>query len=294
MRHGERLSGERDCGQAAAVILLAAQAGPAIAEEAVLLGGGVAAGAFDRGKAEPAAMRGADDAPLPVGEQHRRAIGGEDTERNARDPRHHAVSARVVLAPPRPLDGNHCRAMHLMTADQAFGREIQPGGGQRAVARDILDLVARPEAAIQRREEAVADPALPGKEGVADRRLAVERLERDHAGFIDTAGGELCSKPAGAGRPGDVSASTLNKVPLSAGSIKPWSPASRAAHRCALAPADKVARRASAPSVLRNRPCGTGPCATAPRASAAAAKVAKSTWALRSALPGSSSKSTGR
>src|SRR5437763_7512436 len=54
MRHGERLSGERDCGQAAAVILLAAQAGPAIAEEAVLLGGGVAAGAFDRGKAEPA------------------------------------------------------------------------------------------------------------------------------------------------------------------------------------------------------------------------------------------------
>ena len=51
-------------------------------------------------RAAPAAMRRADDARLGIGEQDRRAIGGEHAERDARHGGHHAVGARVFLAPP--------------------------------------------------------------------------------------------------------------------------------------------------------------------------------------------------
>jgi len=99
--------------------------------------------------------------------------------------------------------------------------------------------------------------------------------------------------PPGAGRPGEDNARTLNKLPISAGSIKRLSPLSRSARCAGLAPAVRLASRASAPSARKNRPCGTGPQTAAPADLAESAKAAKSTWALRSALPGSSSTPTG-
>src|SRR4029077_8397539 len=80
----------------------------------------------DAGKgAAPAAMRGADHANLWISEQHWRAIGGEDAERDARHLGYCPIGTRVALAPPRPLDSDDSGAMDLVTADQPLGREIE-------------------------------------------------------------------------------------------------------------------------------------------------------------------------
>ena len=158
-------------------------------------------------------MRGADNPGDRVGEQYRRAIGREHAERDARDGGHHGVGARVGGAPPRPLDGDRRGAVDLMAGDQPLHREGELRRRDRPVLLDLRRIVVRAEAAIERREHAVADPALAGEEGVANIAIALERAEGDHHPVAH-------SNPAGAGRPGDVSARALNKVPIWAGSIK--------------------------------------------------------------------------
>src|SRR5260370_11274854 len=183
-------------------------------------------------------------------------------------------------ARPRPLDGDDIGTGDLMAIPQPVRGEVELCRGDRAVALDVGRVVARAEAAIQRGERPTADAALAGEERVADSRIAVERAEHDRRWETHSPPAlDASAKPAGAGRPGEDSARTLNKLPLSAGSIKRLSPLSRSA-RCAwLARAVNLPRRASAPSTSKNRPCRTGPPTAAPPASADAAQAAQSTWA---------------
>ena len=52
-------------------------------------------------RAAPAGMGGADHAGLGVGEQDRRAVGGDDAERDAGAVGHHGVGARTGARRPR-------------------------------------------------------------------------------------------------------------------------------------------------------------------------------------------------
>jgi hypothetical protein len=81
-------------------------------------------------------MRRADDPGLPVGEQHRRAIGRKHAERNPRYGGHHAVGARVGRARPRPLDGDGMRAVDLVAGAQLFDGEGELCRRDRAVLLD--------------------------------------------------------------------------------------------------------------------------------------------------------------
>src|SRR5216684_1366559 len=102
-----------------------------------------------------------------------------------------SIGARPVLAPPRPLDDHHLRAVHLMAGDEAVGCEVERGRGATAVLEHLGLRVARAEPAIERREQALADAAGAGEEGVTDA-VGVERVAGDQA-----AGSS--AKPAGAG-----------------------------------------------------------------------------------------------
>src|SRR5581483_3776700 len=216
-------------------------------------------------------------------EQHRRAIGGEDAERDLRRGGHHGVGARPALARPRPVDGDDLRTVDLVASDELVGGAAQRRGGAAAILQHFRLVVAGAQAAIERREDALADAAVAGEEGVADA-AGGERVRSDQAARPSLS-------PAGAGSDGCASASTLNTLPISSGSIKRRQAASIAAACAGVARSLSAAARVARPSATRNAPCVTGPQARAPAAVAAAANVAKSTCAVRSAVPGSASTS---
>ena len=107
------------------------------------------------------------------------------------------------------------------------------------------------------------------------------------------AGAEAGSaKPAGVASPGEVIAKTLNKMPISAGSIKRCCAAATAAAWCGLLAANRLAR-VGKPRTVKKARWLIGPWAVAPPPVAVAANAAKSTWAVRSAAPGVVRGSTG-
>ncbi len=77
-------------------------------------------------------------------------------------------AAGARLAPPRAFDGDGSGAVDLPAGDQPIGGQARVSPSRSRGCARRSPLVARPEAAIQRRKEPVADPALPGEKGVAD------------------------------------------------------------------------------------------------------------------------------
>ena len=91
-------------------------------------------------RAFPAGMGGADHAGLGVGEQHRRAIGGQDAQRHAGHGRSPGRRLRGVL--PKSQSGVHGMddgAVDLRQGDQPARRAPAPprrGRGSRPPRRD--------------------------------------------------------------------------------------------------------------------------------------------------------------
>ena len=67
----------------------------------------------------------ADDAGSLIGEQHRRAIGGENAERDAFALRHHRIGFRPLALRPGFLDHDDIGAVHLMAGDERVGPDAQ-------------------------------------------------------------------------------------------------------------------------------------------------------------------------
>ena len=121
-------------------------------------------------RAAPAGMRRADRCRPRIGEQHRRAIGGEDAERDARRFASPCASARG-----RPSRGHGCsrpsrqRAVHLVAGGEAVGRRGRApprrGGGSR---RRSSGSSPEPKPQLSEAKMPVADAALAGEEAVAE------------------------------------------------------------------------------------------------------------------------------
>src|SRR5207237_10905004 len=118
-------------------------------------------------------------------------------------------------------------AVALVTGPQPLRRHLEARDGERPVLCDLASVVARTEAAIQRREHPLADPAAAGKEGMTGDAARGKGVERDPVGGRH----QSPANPAGAGRPGDTIAMALNKGPISPGSIKRRSPEASAPPR---------------------------------------------------------------
>ena len=103
----------------------------------------------------------------------------------------------------------------------------------------------------------IADPALPGEEGVAEATEPIKSGKPDHPI------GSPLSNP-GAGNPLEANARTLNRSPICSGSSKRLRPLWSRACCSGEARAHSAARRASAPNTRRKRPCGTGPYISTP------------------------------
>ena len=83
--------------------------------------------------AAPAGMGGADHPGLGIGEQHRRAIGGEDAQRHAGRAGHHGVDLRGFLPRPGLLDQSDADAVGLIGGDDSRG--IDAGSARRRGVR---------------------------------------------------------------------------------------------------------------------------------------------------------------
>ena len=126
----------------------------------------------------PAGMGGADDRCVMVREQHRRAIGGEDSEQQIGPIGDHRVGTRASILRPGRVRHDNLGGMDLVDRRQLrIGK--QGGDGEAAVAGDRLGVVAAAKADVQARAFADRDAAAPAEEAV--RKLA----EADRADDLD-------------------------------------------------------------------------------------------------------------
>jgi len=132
-------------------------------------------------RAAPAGMGGADHTGLGIGEQDRRAVGGENAERHPRPRRHHAIHPGAILRRPGSVHHPDVAAVNLMAAEQGLGAGAERGGGAGAVLAHALRRVRRAGPAIERGEQPLADAAAPGKEAVTHARRRRESVVGEDA-----------------------------------------------------------------------------------------------------------------
>ena len=84
-----------------------------------------------RERALPAGMGGGDDAGFRIGDEDRRAIGGERPADEAGDARDHTIAFLAVG--PGPVGDQGIGGVDLVAGDQMFGRLAEVGGGPAAV-----------------------------------------------------------------------------------------------------------------------------------------------------------------
>ena len=118
-------------------------------------------------RAFPPGMRRADHASLPVREQDRRAVGGEDTQRQAGPIGHQGVGMGADAIFERLQHSHAVGRMNLVQRDE-------PGAGQHrlgrtpAVLRDQFRVVAGAEPDVQACHVAGRDAAAPAEKAVGN------------------------------------------------------------------------------------------------------------------------------
>ena len=126
----------------------------------------------------PAGMGGADHAGLAVGEQHRRAVRGEDGEGETRTVRHHRIGMGPPIVGPGLLDIERVRGMDLEQGDEARARHHRVERPP-PVLLDQTGIVARAEADVEARAD-------PGRDAAATAEKAVRNaLQRGGADDLD-------------------------------------------------------------------------------------------------------------
>src|ERR1043165_177854 len=111
-------------------------------------------------------MRGTDDAGFFVSEQDRTAVGGGDADREARSRGYDRIGARRVLAGPWLRGDDHVGRMNLIAAHQMSRRHAERRGHARTVLAHFFRRIARADAAVEARVEALGYATLAGEEGV--------------------------------------------------------------------------------------------------------------------------------
>jgi len=113
----------------------------------------------------PPGMRGTDHAGLGIGEQHRRAIGGEDAEREARTIGDQRIGMRPRRLVPGIGDGDGLGAVHLEQADQPPAGQHRPDRAP-AILADRPRIVVGAEPDIQPGMHADGDAPAPAEKAV--------------------------------------------------------------------------------------------------------------------------------
>ena len=120
-------------------------------------------------------MRRADHAGLGIGEQHRRAIGGQDAERDPGPVGHHRVGMRAQALVPRPGHRDAIGRMDLVRVEQDRAGQHRVAR-QPAVFGDDRGIVVRSGADIEPGIEPGRYPAAPPEKAV---RHVAQRAARD-------------------------------------------------------------------------------------------------------------------
>ena len=116
----------------------------------------------------------ADHLRLRVGEQHWSAIRRRYAESDARHFRHHGIDARSVVARPRLLDHDDIGRVDLIGGEEMLRLDAERLRHPAAVFVDVVGVIFRADAAIERRVNALRHAAGAREERVAN---AVERRE---------------------------------------------------------------------------------------------------------------------
>ena len=125
----------------------------------------------------PPGMRGTDNAGLRIGEQHRRAIGGDDAEYEPRTVGDQRVGMRAGIVAPGLRHGHH-----LCAVDLIGGHERRAGADRShragAVLRHDGRIVARAQPCVQPSDDAAGHAAAAAQEPVRDaKQLCAEQVE---------------------------------------------------------------------------------------------------------------------
>ena len=221
-----------------------------------------------------------------IGQQDRRAVCGDDAERDIWPVGHHGVGAWAGARLPRGGDVHRIVAVDLHKADERGRGSSDCARGTGAVFQHSVARVAAGEAAIQAGERAARDATLAPEEAMRDSQPR-------GADWFGVGAHVQRSKPGGAGQSGWQSARALNSRPIRSGSARRRAASISAAARAGGWVRARASVRWNRPRRARKMPCGIGPCVAAPAARAAAETAAKSTWAVMSAVPGDDKGSTG-
>ena len=113
-------------------------------------------------------MRRTDHAGFAIGQQHRRAIGGDDPEQHARPIGRYGIGARAVGVRPRAHHGHGIRRVDLVDRRKLRARQ---NGRDRAAAilRHGLGIVTGAVADVEPRDHTLRYTAAPPEETMRDR-----------------------------------------------------------------------------------------------------------------------------
>jgi len=131
-----------------------------------------------RERPAPAGVRRADDDRVMIGEQHRRAIGGENPEQQVGRVGDHRVGAGALTLRPGVIGDDDIGRVDLVDG-RKLGLGEKRGDREPAVAFDGLAVVIATEADVETRAGADRHAAAPPQKAV--RELA----EADRAGNLD-------------------------------------------------------------------------------------------------------------
>jgi len=131
-------------------------------------------------RAPPAGMGGADDDRLMVRKQHRRAIGGQDAEKQVRRVGDHCISPGALVVRPGLVSNYDFRGMDLVNRGKP-GFRMKGGDRKPAIARNHFRIVAAAETDIEPRAIAHGHAAAAPEESVRQSPQADSANDLDFA-----------------------------------------------------------------------------------------------------------------
>jgi len=125
--------------------------------------------------AAPSGMGGADDDGFVIGEQDRRAVGGENPDQQVGTVGDQAIGARPRVLRPGCVGDDHLGGMDLMDR-RKLGFGEQRGNGEAAIAGDRLAVVVAAEADVEAGAFADRDAAAAAEEAVRELAKLIARV----------------------------------------------------------------------------------------------------------------------
>ena len=152
-------------------------------------------------------------AGVGIGQQHRRAIGGQHAQHDARPVGDQRIRlGRAGRGPALLGDGQHVGRMDLVHGQEFCIGEIERGRGAAADLAQV-GLIARAVAAVERRIETGAHAAAAREEAMLHAVELGKRFGLDHV-VSEGVPGWVSVKPAGAALLPSPTAMTRNRVPI--------------------------------------------------------------------------------